>query len=133
MGKTGFMILTILIFLPLGAILEGVPAVVLLTPILLPLATQLGIDPVHYGAVIVATQGISVFLPPVGGQPAGGVLRRRSRAGRGRAAPVALPGADAGADGGDCARARSGAVAAGGTGVLRRGRPPVCGSHARYI
>ena len=35
---------------------------VLLTPILL--ARELGIDPVHYGAVIVATQGISVFLPP---------------------------------------------------------------------
>ena len=65
-GHVGFMALTILIFLLLGAILEGVPAVVLLTPILLPLATQLGIDPVHYGAVIVATQGISVFLPPVG-------------------------------------------------------------------
>ena len=65
-GPVGFMVLTILIFLLLGAILEGVPAVVLLTPILLPLATQLGIDPVHYGAVIVATQGISVFLPPVG-------------------------------------------------------------------
>ena len=60
------MLLTILIFLPLGAILEGVPAVVLLTPILLPLARELGIDPVHYGTVIVATQGISVFLPPVG-------------------------------------------------------------------
>ena len=56
-GQAGFMILTILVFLPLGAILEGVPAVVLLTPILLPLAMQLGIDPVHYGAVIVATQG----------------------------------------------------------------------------
>ena len=65
-GQAGFMILTILIFLPLGAILEGVPAVVMLTPILLPLARQLGIDPVHYGTVIVATQGISVFLPPVG-------------------------------------------------------------------
>ena len=65
-GRAGFMILTILIFLPLGAILEGVPAVVMLTPILLPLARQLGIDPVHYGTVIVATQGISVFLPPVG-------------------------------------------------------------------
>ena len=65
-GQAGFMILSILIFLPLGAILEGVPAVVMLTPILLPLARQLGIDPVHYGTVIVATQGISVFLPPVG-------------------------------------------------------------------
>ena len=65
-GQAGFMVLTILVFLLLGAILEGVPAVVLLTPILLPLARELGIDPVHYGAVIVATQGISVFLPPVG-------------------------------------------------------------------
>ena len=65
-GEVGFLLLTILIFLPLGALLEGVPAVVLLTPILVPLARQLGIDPVHYGVVIVATQGISVFLPPVG-------------------------------------------------------------------
>ncbi len=41
----------------------------MLTPILLPRAPQLGIDPVHYGTVIVATQGISVFLPPVGVSP----------------------------------------------------------------
>ena len=65
-GQTGFLMLVILIFLLLGAILECVPAVVLLTPILLPLARELGIDPVHFGVVIVATQGISVFLPPVG-------------------------------------------------------------------
>ena len=65
-GQVGFLILTIIIFLPLGAILEGVPAVVLLTPILLPVAKQLGIDPIHYGTVICATQGISVFMPPVG-------------------------------------------------------------------
>ena len=65
-GQTGLLMLVILIFLLLGAILEGVPAVVLLTPILLPLAGELGIDPVHFGVVIVATQGISVFLPPVG-------------------------------------------------------------------
>jgi C4-dicarboxylate transporter DctM subunit len=65
-GQAGFLILTIIIFLPLGAILEGVPAVVLLTPILLPVAKQLGIDPIHYGTVICATQGISVFMPPVG-------------------------------------------------------------------
>ncbi len=65
-GQFVFFLLTILIFLPLGTILEGVPAVVMLTPILLPLAKQAGIDPVHYGTVIVATQGISVFLPPVG-------------------------------------------------------------------
>ena len=65
-GQTGFLMLVILMFLLLGAILAGAPAVVLLTPILLPLARELGIDPVHFGVVIVATQGISVFLPPVG-------------------------------------------------------------------
>jgi C4-dicarboxylate transporter DctM subunit len=65
-GPASFLLLTILIFVPLGAILEGVPAVVMLTPILLPIAKQLGIDPVHYGTLIIATQGISVFLPPIG-------------------------------------------------------------------
>jgi tripartite ATP-independent transporter DctM subunit len=65
-GATSYLVFTILLFLPLGALLEGVPAVVMLTPILLPIARQLGIDPVHYGTLIVATQGISVFLPPIG-------------------------------------------------------------------
>jgi tripartite ATP-independent transporter DctM subunit len=65
-GKYIFILLTCLVFLPLGAILEGVPAVILLTPIMLPIAKSLGIDPVHYGIVIVACQGISVFTPPVG-------------------------------------------------------------------
>lgn len=65
-GKYIFLFLTCLVFLPIGAILEGVPAVILLTPIMLPIAKSLGIDPVHYGIVIVACQGISVFTPPVG-------------------------------------------------------------------
>jgi tripartite ATP-independent transporter DctM subunit len=65
-GKQLFMLLTCLIFLPIGAILEGVPAVILLTPIMLPIAKSLGVDPVHYGTLIVACQGISVFTPPVG-------------------------------------------------------------------
>ena len=44
-GQAGFMVLTILVFLPLGAILEGVPAVVLLTPILLPWRGSSGSTP----------------------------------------------------------------------------------------
>ena len=43
-GATAFLLLTIAVFLPLGAILEGVPAVVMLTPVLLPVARQLGIS-----------------------------------------------------------------------------------------
>ena len=65
-GRTLFLLMTIVAFIPLGTILEGVPAIVMLTPILAPIARQLGIDMVHYGVVIAATQGISVFLPPIG-------------------------------------------------------------------
>jgi TRAP-type transport system large permease protein len=65
-GKTLFLLMTIAVFLPLGTILEGVPAIVMLTPILAPIARQLGINLVHYGVIIAATQGISVFTPPVG-------------------------------------------------------------------
>ena len=65
-GPRLFMLMTILAFIPLGTILEGVPAIVMLTPILAPIARQLGIDMVHFGVVIAATQGISVFLPPIG-------------------------------------------------------------------
>jgi tripartite ATP-independent transporter DctM subunit len=65
-GQALYLFLSILVFLPMGAILEGVPAVILLTPIMLPIAKSLGIDPVHYGTVIVACQGISVFTPPLG-------------------------------------------------------------------
>lgn len=65
-GHRLFLLMTIAVFLPLGTILEGVPAIVMLTPILAPIARQLGINMVHYGVLIAATQGISVFMPPVG-------------------------------------------------------------------
>jgi C4-dicarboxylate transporter DctM subunit len=65
-GRTWFLLMTIAVFLPLGAILEGVPAIVMLAPILVPVARRIGIDPIHYGVLIAATQGISVFTPPVG-------------------------------------------------------------------
>ena len=45
--------------------LEGVPAVILRTPILLPPGGPAQDRPMHYGAVVVATQRISVFFPPV--------------------------------------------------------------------
>jgi C4-dicarboxylate transporter DctM subunit len=65
-GRTLFLLMTVAAFLPLGTILEGVPAIVMLTPILAPIAKQLGINMVHYGVLVAATQGISVFTPPVG-------------------------------------------------------------------
>jgi C4-dicarboxylate transporter DctM subunit len=35
-------------------------------PILLPIATQFGIDPIHFEIILIANMGIGLFLPPVG-------------------------------------------------------------------
>ncbi len=65
-GKILFLFLINIAFLFLGAILEGVPALIMTVPILLPIATQFGIDPVHFGIILIANMGIGLFLPPVG-------------------------------------------------------------------
>ena len=65
-GGAGFMALTIVLFVVIGALLEGLPALLIFGPILFPIAKVLGIDPVHYGIVIIAAMGIAFFLPPVG-------------------------------------------------------------------
>jgi C4-dicarboxylate transporter DctM subunit len=65
-GRIVFLLVTNLVFWFLGMVLEGVPAIILLTPITLPIATRLGIDPVHYGTMLIANQGIAVMTPPLG-------------------------------------------------------------------
>jgi len=65
-GRVLFLLLINICFLFLGAILEGVPALIMTVPILLPLATQFGIDPVHFGIMLIANMGIGLFLPPIG-------------------------------------------------------------------
>ena len=61
-----FLVATAVIFIFFGAVIEGLPAVVILLPSLLPVAGQLGIHPIHYAIVIVAAVGIGLFLPPLG-------------------------------------------------------------------
>jgi C4-dicarboxylate transporter DctM subunit len=65
-GKILFLFFINIAFLFLGAILEGVPALIMTVPILLPIAVQFGIDPVHFGIILIANMGIGLFLPPVG-------------------------------------------------------------------
>jgi tripartite ATP-independent transporter DctM subunit len=50
-----------------GMFLESVAALIILTPILVPIVTQLGIDPVHFGLLIVLNLAIGALTPPVGG------------------------------------------------------------------
>ena len=65
-GPIAFLILTALLFILLGAVLEGLPAVIILLPTFLPVVKQLNIDLVHFSIVVVAATGIGLFLPPIG-------------------------------------------------------------------
>jgi tripartite ATP-independent transporter DctM subunit len=65
-GQAVFFALTIVLFVIIGALLEGLPALLIFGPILFPISRELGVDPVHYGIVIIAAMGIAFFLPPVG-------------------------------------------------------------------
>ncbi len=61
-----FLLLTIFVFLVFGAVLEGLPALIILAPIFFPVVSRFGLDPLHYGTVIIAALGIGLFLPPFG-------------------------------------------------------------------
>lgn len=63
---TIFMLLTIVLLLLMGCFMETVACVLMVTPILLPVAAQLNIDPVHFGIVMVMTLSLGMATPPVG-------------------------------------------------------------------
>jgi len=65
-GAGMFMAVSLLIFVVLGSVLEGIPAIVLFGPLLFPIAKQLGIHEVHYAMVVVLSMGLGLFAPPVG-------------------------------------------------------------------
>jgi C4-dicarboxylate transporter, DctM subunit len=61
-----FLLLCNLTFILLGAVLEGMPAMLILIPIFLPFCTQFGINQTHFGILAIASLGIGLFLPPIG-------------------------------------------------------------------
>jgi C4-dicarboxylate transporter DctM subunit len=61
-----FLLLLLLFLLVLGAILDIFSAIVLVVPLILPVATQYGVDPVHLGIVFLATMQLGYITPPVG-------------------------------------------------------------------
>jgi len=65
-GPVAFLLFTALLFIILGAVIEGPAAVVILLPTFLPVVKEFGIDLVHYSIVITAAVGIGLFLPPIG-------------------------------------------------------------------
>ncbi|WP_298926099.1 TRAP transporter large permease subunit [uncultured Ramlibacter sp.] len=65
-GAIGFMVISIVAFVVLGSVLEGIPAIVLFGPLLFPIAKAVGIHEVHYAMVVIFAMGIGLFAPPFG-------------------------------------------------------------------
>lgn len=61
-----FLILVNLFLLLVGCFMETIAAITILTPVLLPVAMKLGIDPVHFGIIMVLNLMIGLLTPPVG-------------------------------------------------------------------
>jgi tripartite ATP-independent transporter DctM subunit len=65
-GAPMFLAVTIVAFIVLGSVLEGIPAIVLFGPLLFPIARQVGVHEVHYAMVVILAMGIGLFAPPFG-------------------------------------------------------------------
>lgn len=65
-GALAFMAASIVAFVVLGSVLEGIPAIVLFGPLLFPIAKAVGIHEVHYAMVVILAMGIGLFAPPFG-------------------------------------------------------------------
>ena len=65
-GVPTFLAVSIVAFIVLGSVLEGIPAIVLFGPLLFPIAKQVGVHEVHYAMVVILAMGIGLFAPPFG-------------------------------------------------------------------
>lgn len=65
-GKAIFLLMTIAVFLVFGMILDGLPAILIFFPILFPIATAVGLHPLHFGELVIATIGVAIIAPPIG-------------------------------------------------------------------
>ncbi|MBV8582051.1 MAG: TRAP transporter large permease subunit, partial [Candidatus Eremiobacteraeota bacterium] len=65
-GAAGFLAISVVVFVVLGSVLEGIPAIVLFGPLLFPIARTLGVNEVHYAIVAVLAMGLGLFAPPFG-------------------------------------------------------------------
>lgn len=64
--KTAILLIIMLIVLVVGCFMETIAAITILTPVLLPVAVQFGIDPVHFGIILILNLMIGLLTPPVG-------------------------------------------------------------------
>ena len=65
-GHVTFLLLSIVVFFVFGMMLDGLPAILIFFPILFPIATSVGVQPLHFGVLVIAVVGISIVAPPIG-------------------------------------------------------------------
>lgn len=65
-SKATFLLVLNAFLLVFGMLLEGFPAIIILVPLILPVALHYGVDPVHLGILFLANLQLGIFLPPVG-------------------------------------------------------------------
>lgn len=65
-SRFGVLSVLVLLFLLLGMVMDTGPAIIILAPVLLPAVEELGVDPVHFGAVLVCCLSIGLATPPFG-------------------------------------------------------------------
>jgi tripartite ATP-independent transporter DctM subunit len=65
-GSATFIAVSMVVFVILGSVLEGIPAIVLFGPLLFPVARLVGVHEVHYAMIVILAMGIGLFAPPFG-------------------------------------------------------------------
>jgi TRAP-type C4-dicarboxylate transport system permease large subunit len=60
------LLLMILILLALGTFMDLAPLIIICTPIFLPVAKAIGVDPVHFGVILILKGGLGLITPPIG-------------------------------------------------------------------
>ncbi|WP_434621381.1 TRAP transporter large permease [Azospirillum sp. B2RO_4] len=65
-GAFTFLAVSIVAFIILGSVLEGIPAIVLFGPLLFPIAREMGVHEVQYAMVVILAMGLGLFAPPFG-------------------------------------------------------------------
>jgi tripartite ATP-independent transporter DctM subunit len=65
-NPTAILIIIMMIVLVVGCFMETIAAITILTPVLLPVAVSIGIDPVHFGIILILNLMIGLLTPPVG-------------------------------------------------------------------
>jgi tripartite ATP-independent transporter DctM subunit len=66
-NQTVVLLMINVLLLALGTLMDMAPLILIMTPILMPVIVSIGIDPVHFGMIMMVNLGIGLLTPPVGG------------------------------------------------------------------